>query len=155
MRRFPRTPPWLDRVFPNNPVYFVTACTYRRRSVLATDAVKDAFISFAKRAYTEHNIAFGRYVIMPDHIHLFVCGPDDFQLGRWVGLLKQYLARSIVRMLSADPVWQRRFFDHVLRSDESYGQKWNYVRENPARAGLVTNANDWPYVGEIIIIDRA
>ena len=53
------------------------------------------------------------------------------------------------------PVWQRRFFDHVLRSDESYAQKWNYVRENPVRAGLVTNAEDWPYAGEIITIERA
>ena len=155
MRRFPRTPLRLDRVVLNNPVYFVTACTYRRRAVLATDSVKGAFVHFAERAYTDHNIAVGRYVIMPDHIHLFVCGPDDFQLGRWAGLLKQRLVKSVVRAASADPVWQRRFFDHVLRSDESYGEKWNYVRDNPVRAGLVTNADDWPYAGEIITIDRA
>jgi REP-associated tyrosine transposase len=154
MRRFPRTPPRLDRVVPSNPVFFVTACTYRRRPILADSPVAAAFIEFAKRAYCEHNIAIGRYVIMPNHIHLFVCGPDDFKLGRWMGMLKQCLAKKIVRALSADPVWQRRFFDHVLRSDESYAQKWNYVRDDPVRAGLVTNADDWPYSGEIIIIDR-
>jgi REP element-mobilizing transposase RayT len=154
MRRFPRTPPRLDRVIPNNPVFFVTACTYRRRPALATRAVKQAFVCFAERAYTDHNIAVGRYVIMPDHIHLFVCGPDDFELGRWMGTLKQCLAKSVARAPSGDPVWQRRFFDHVLRSEESYGQKWNYVRENPVRAGLVTNADDWSYAGEIIVIDR-
>jgi REP element-mobilizing transposase RayT len=154
MRRFPRTPPRLDRVVPNNPVFFITACTYRQRTGLATGTVKDAFVNFAQRTYSEHNIAVGRYVIMPDHIHLFVCGPNDFELGRWLGMLKQCLAKKIVRIPSADPVWQRRFFDHVLRSDESYSQKWNYVRDNPVRAGLVTNADDWPYAGEIIIIDR-
>jgi REP element-mobilizing transposase RayT len=53
------------------------------------------------------------------------------------------------------PIWQRGFFDHVLRNDESYAQKWNYVRENPVRLGLVTNAEDWPYSGEIVLIDRA
>jgi REP element-mobilizing transposase RayT len=42
-------------------------------------------MQFAERAYADHNIAVGRYVIMPDHIHLFVCGPDDFELGRWMG----------------------------------------------------------------------
>ncbi|HSP44953.1 MAG TPA: hypothetical protein VLO30_03075, partial [Chthoniobacterales bacterium] len=57
-------------------------------------------------------------------------------------------------LMLRQPVWQRRFFDHVLRSDESYTQKWNYVRENPVRAGLVMNATDWPYAGEIIAIDR-
>jgi putative transposase len=154
MRRFPRTPPRLDRVVPSNPVFFVTACAYRRRPILANNPVATAFVGFAQRAYSEHNIAVGRYVIMPDHIHLFVCGPDDFELGGWMGLLKQCLARNVVRDPSADPVWQRGFFDHVLRSEESYAQKWNYVRENPVRAGLVTNADDWPYAGEIITIDR-
>jgi hypothetical protein len=40
-------------------------------------------------------------------------------------------------------------------NDESYGHKWNYVRDNPFRAGLVANADDWPYSGEIVLIDRA
>src|ERR1700731_1410810 len=120
MRRFPRTPPPLTRVVLNNPVYFVTVCTYRRHPILANDPVATAFIEFAERAYSDHNIAVGRYVIMPDHVHLFVCGPDNFELRRWIGLLKQSLAKSVVRGPSADPVWQRGCFDHVLRSDESY-----------------------------------
>ena len=81
-----------------------------------------------------------------------------------MGILKQYLekairnivdsASSIGRRLQKTPIWQRRFFDHVLRSEESYAQKWEYVRDNPVRAGLVTDADDWPYAGEIITIDR-
>jgi spore coat protein A len=43
----------------------------------------------------------------------------------------------------------------VLRNDESYAQKGNYVRENPVRAGLVKSVEDWPYQGEIVYIDRA
>jgi REP element-mobilizing transposase RayT len=154
MRRYPRTPPRLDRVIPNNPVFFVTACTYRRKTILASHPVAEAFIEFAERAYLEHNIAVGRYVFMPDHLHLFVCGPDDFELGRWMGMLKQCLEKRILSAKRMRPVWQRRFFDHVLRSDESYAEKWNYVRDNPIRAGLVTNADDWPFAGEIITIDR-
>jgi REP element-mobilizing transposase RayT len=160
MTKHPRVPPRLDRLFPSNPVFFVTACTYRRRPLLAIDAIHNAFVRFSQRAYDEHGIAFGRYVIMPDHIHLFVCGPNDFELGRWMGMLKQCLEK--VAAITASPtgrrlqktVWQRRFFDHVLRNEESYAQKWEYVRENPARAGLVANADDWPYAGEIITIDR-
>jgi hypothetical protein len=41
------------------------------------------------------------------------------------------------------------FFDHILRSSESYSEKWNYVRDNPVRAGLVANANDWHWQGQI------
>jgi REP-associated tyrosine transposase len=136
-------------------MYFVTFCTHRRKAILANTTVNAAFREFAMRAYTEYNIAVGRYVIMPDHLHFFVRRPDDFNLGRWVGGLKQSLAKGMSHGNSAVAVWQRGFFDHLLRSDESYGQKWNYVRENPVRAGLTTRAEEWPYAGEIIIIDRA
>ena len=155
MSNYPQVPPRLSRIFPNNPLYFVTFCTHGRKASLANEAVNAAFREFAMRAYTEHNIAVGRYVIMPDHIHFFVRGPDDFSLGRWIGCLKQALGKGMDHGNSAAAIWQRGFFDHVLRSDESYGQKWNYVRENPVRAGLKTGADDWPYAGEIVIIDRA
>src|SRR5204863_7160709 len=55
----------------------------------------------------------------------------------------------------SQPFWQRGFFDHLIRNTESYAQKWDYVRENPVRAGLVKVAEDWPYQGEIVHIDRA
>ena len=164
MTEYPRVPPRLDRLFLSPPVFFITACTCRRRRLLATDAVHESFVYFSRRAYSDHAIAVGRYVIMPDHIHLFVCGPEDFELGRWMGMLKQCLEKVVSvtasptgrRLQKRDrpPIWQRGFFDHVLRNDESYAQKWEYVRDNPVRAGLVANADDWPYAGEIITIDR-
>jgi len=92
---------------------------------------------------------------MPDHIHLFVSGPYDFGLGRWIGALKQALGKSVVKNSPKDPIWQRGFFDHVLRSDESYSEKWDYVLENPVRAGFARNAEEWPYSGEIVAMDRA
>jgi REP-associated tyrosine transposase len=76
-------------------------------------------------------------------------------LGQWIEMLKQNLAKQIEDSGTTSMIWQRGFFDHLLRSDESYAQKWNYVRENPVRAGLLTNADDWPYSGEIVLIDRA
>ena len=154
MSDYPRLPPRLTRIFPNNPLFFVTFCTHRRTKFLATNSVNAALVDFAVRACAEHNVAVGRYVIMPDHLHLFVCGPDDFILGRSIGALKQALGKTIDWTKNSDPIWQRGFFDHVLRSEESYGQKWNYVRENPVRAGFVTRAEDWPYSGEIVVIDR-
>jgi hypothetical protein len=68
------------------------------------------------------------------------------------------LKRAISVALGAtkkQPLWQPGFFDHVLRSDESYSQRWEYVRENPVRAGLVSLADEFPYQGEFVFIDRA
>ncbi len=155
MHRFPGVPPRLDTVFSDAPVYFVTFCTYRRRPLLATAELHAAFRSFATRACAEHHVMVGRYVLMPDHVHLFVAGDRTFRLGRWLGLLKQSLVKAIVRQTISDPIWQRGFFDHVLRSDESYSRKWDYVRENPVRAGLVATPEEWLYAGEMYQIDRA
>jgi hypothetical protein len=72
----------------------------------------------------EFGAAVGRYVIMPDHMHLFVCGGDDFKLEQWVSGLK----RSISVGLGATknrPLWQPEFFDHLLRSNESYTKNGN------------------------------
>ena len=77
-----------------------------------------------------------------------------FDLSKWIGGLKRTL--SVALKASGDgPIWQPGFFDHVLRSDESYAQKWEYVRDNPVRAGLVAQSDDWPYQGEVVVIDRA
>jgi hypothetical protein len=73
---------------------------------------------------------------MPDHVHLFVRGSQVFRLGPWVGRLKQALAKAAGLCRGNRQLWEEGFFDHVLRNDESYSQKWNYVRENPVRAGL-------------------
>jgi putative transposase len=91
---------------------------------------------------------------MPDHLHLFVCGPHDFMLAEWMKGLKRGISNAC-RAHSKRVRWQPGFFDHLIRNDESYGEKWNYVRDNPVRAGLVTIADDWPYQGEIVYIDRA
>ncbi len=86
---------------------------------------------------------------MPDHVHLFVAGHYDFVLDQWVRALK----RTLSTVIYADrPHWQTGFFDHLIRHEESYGQKWEYVVENPVRAGLVRLSGDWPWQGEIEMI---
>jgi putative transposase len=148
----PRPPRRLDWIYKRNSLYFVTCCTYRRRPLLAKDQIHAAFIAFAEQAEKDHGIAVGRYIILPDYLHLFIAGPRDFSLEKWVGTLKRVLGKVIEHTDSRDPIWQRGFFDHVLRSEESYSQKWNYVRENPVRVSLAKNADDWPYTGEIVAI---
>ena len=123
--------------------------------MLATKNVHDSFVAFGLRAAQSRNIAVGRYVIMPDHVHLFVCGDLHFHLGKWIKALKQALGKSISSGMRHDSIWQAGFFDHILRSNESMAQKWDYIKENPVRAGLMTNSADWSYQGEIVIIDRA
>ncbi|MFA7344137.1 MAG: transposase [Terrimicrobiaceae bacterium] len=143
-------PPRLTRVFQSidSPVYFVTFNTFRRQPFLAEDSVHEAFRAFAG-AGMERGVGIGRYVLMPDHAHLFVRGAADFRLAQWVRLLK----RAVSKVISgSSPHWQEGFFDHVMRSSESYSAKWEYVRQNPVRAGLAAVPEEWPYAGQIVDI---
>ena len=143
----------LDQVWIEAPIYFITTETDRRRSVLACSTAAKVLLREFEAAPVRHGWMIGRYVIMPDHIHFFCAEGGDrapTPLADFVGRLKQWSAKAIVKSLGLEPpLWQREFFDHVLRSSESYESKWRYVVENPVRAGLVARAEDWPYAGEV------
>src|SRR5690349_266919 len=105
------------------PVYFVTFNTHRRLKLLANQDIYNRFEELAKAAL-QRGIAVGRYVIMPDHIHLFVAGHYDFVLDQWIRALK----RTLSTVISAPrPHWQSGFFDHLVHHEESHSQKWEYV----------------------------
>jgi REP element-mobilizing transposase RayT len=144
----------LDRVWVDNPIYFITTCTLLRKPILASKQVAAILSKEWRDARNRHGWAIGRYVIMPDHVHFF-CAPqhDAKPLSIFIGFWKEWTSKDVKsgERLSSS-LWQEEFFDHVLRSPESYGEKWNYVRENPVRAGLVANADDWPWQGEIEVL---
>ncbi len=66
----------LERVFVHSPIYFITACTHERRKILANATVHKAFLDFARRG-PERGVWVGAYMIMPDHLHLFVSTDDQ------------------------------------------------------------------------------
>ena len=142
----------LDLIYFRSPLYFVTFCTRNRTRIPSLDLAQCAIENYGRLGTLNFDVAIGRYVIMPDHVHLFVRGGDrHFVLSKWVGGLKRAMSVAMVK----HRLWQPGFFDHVLRTSESYAEKWTYVRDNPLRAGLVDDPANWAYQGEIVVIDRA
>lgn len=147
----------LEQIWVDAPIYFVTTCTKHRRPVLTRKEIANILIEEWSAARDRHGWVVGRYVIMPDHVHFF-CRPeyDAKTLPVFIGSWKRWTSRKIHDLkglrsstTATTPLWQREFFDHLLRSEESYSEKWNYVFDNPIRAGLVTSADEWEYAGEI------
>ena len=153
---------------------YVTIVTANRMHDLACTAVAECILD-AWAAATDWLV--GRYVIMPDHIHFFCAPvsypPPDFHrwMKRWKSLATLAIRRLGGSQLAATemcgtsagaincvpprnpPLWQRDCWDRQLRTGESYSQKWEYVRNNPVRKGLVVNADDWPYQGELNVLE--
>ena len=108
----------------------------------------------------------GRYVIMPDHVHFF-CAPGTFPtcpFQRWMGYWKRLVAQSykippvggatspLPEITAHNTIFQRDQWDTQLRAGDSYAQKWEYVRENPVRKGLAATSEEWPYQGELNVL---
>ena len=110
----------LDLIYVNQPLYFVTFATRDRRVIPSLYRAQLALQRYARCGTDKFSVALGRYVIMPDHVHLFVRGDRNFSLSTWVSGLK----RAMSVALKSSKLWQPGFFDHILRSDESYAEKW-------------------------------
>ena len=129
-------------------IVFVTACTKDRVRWLATPGCHELLREIWREAAAWR---VGRYVIMPDHVHLFA-SPADQDVSPFVSLEK-WMAfwKSLFSKRKGDPGcrWQSSHWDRRLRRSESYAEKWEYVRDNPVRHGLVERAEDWPFQGEL------
>ncbi len=147
----------LEHTFVEDAIYFVTCCVQPRQPALDDDRVHRAFVAFCNEGIARGS-RVGRYVLMPDHIHVFVAfsRPDDDaapSLSDWAKAMKGCISKAWRETGCSGVHWQKGFFDHVLRSWDSYAQKWDYVLQNPVRAGLVSQPEDWPYSGEICHLD--
>ena len=137
--------------FKRPAVVFVTVCTQGRKPLLARQEIHELLRSVWSEA--DHWLV-GRYVLMPDHLHLF-CVPgqhDCLSLAKWVKFWKSR-ASQMWPLPEEQPVWQRSFWDMQLRTGDRYGDKWEYVRHNPVRKGLVVCPGDWPYQGEMNVLE--
>lgn len=130
-------------------IVFLTVCTKDRAPHLATPAMHQAMLDAWRTA--DHWL-IGRYVILPDHIHLF-CAPTvtpPVPLASWIRFWKTAVSKSL--KAPEGSLWQTDFWDTQLRQHESYNAKWDYVRQNPVCAGLVEHADEWPYQGEMNVL---
>ena len=134
-----------------SPIIILTVCTKDRKPLLTRSEVHPLLISAWQQAHQWH---VGRYVLMPDHVHMF-CRPachDAENIRSWMRYWKSVVTRTWP-CPKDKPLWQQDGWDTQLRRGESYQAKWEYVRFNPVRAGLVGAPEDWPFQGELNILE--
>lgn len=132
-----RVPKWVK----GTPEFFLTICCKPRghNQLCSPSVAKRVFESV--RYYQETGTWWPDLVLlMPDHVHALLSVRQDLEVRKVVGAWKRYLNREM------GIAWQKNFFDHRLRSEDSAQQKWSYILENPLRAGLVQSVEDWDYV---------
>ena len=134
--------------------YFVTVCTQNRRCILsdisvgagALDGPKPHLTDMGKIVEnyilsTEHipGVHVDKFVTMPNHIHLILTidenggpsrapAPTNEMIPHAIGTLKRFVNKEI-----GENIWQRGFYEHVIRNERDYREIWDYIDGNPAR----------------------
>jgi putative transposase len=127
--------------------YHVVFVTHRRRRVLVGELGHRAARLLARFAQG-HGFDLEAYCIMPDHVHALIAGDAarESDLHTVVHRFKQRLGYEF-KSRTGQSLWQRSYYDHVLRPNEQAQLHAAYIIANPVRAGLVATPSRWPLSG--------
>jgi putative transposase len=142
------------RAFVPGGCWFFTVALLDRRSRLLVDEI-DALREATRRTRARYSFHIDAVVVLPDHLHAVWTLPAadaDFST-RW-RLIKAHFAKSIpkgeelsaVRQARGERgIWQRRFWEHLIRDETDYSRHIEYCYINPMKHGLVGRVRDWPH----------
>ena len=138
-----------DYDYSQNGYYFITVCTQNKKSLFwLSDKPENIppelsdygkIVDSAINAIPVHyeNVKIDKYVIMPDHIHLILVIENGYKSGRIIsaptvmtviGQMKRWVSRK-----AGFSFWQKSFYEHVIRDEEDYKTKAEYILNNPLK----------------------
>lgn len=131
----------LLRYFAPEQCCFITSVVAERQPILLQHA---AFLARAlHRAHQKSLFSLAAWVVLPDHFHGILLVPDG-DTSRIVQQVKQSFSRQHRSLTGVGgPVWQHRFWDHIIRSEKDMKRHIDYIHYNPVRHGLVNSPSKW------------
>ena len=127
--------------------YFVTLCCERRRRVFANSERAAWLVEKLREKSDEHGFEVLAYCVMPDHFHVLAQGKDyASDLLAFVQGLKQTTAHEYLKTEHVT-LWQKKYYDHILRGNGSADRVAAYIWLNPVRKGMCNTPAAYPYAG--------
>ncbi len=124
-------------------VFFVTLCCYAKQQYFVRPEITKIIIEEIDfRVKCAPEVTVFTYCVMPDHVHLLLKLRKEYgkSLHNWVAAFKRYTTRVIGIQFGVRSLWQKNFYEHVVRKEESLEKIAEYIVNNPVRKGLV---DDW------------
>jgi putative transposase len=131
--------------------YFVTLCCARRRPVFADSKKAEWLVQILRRHSVAHGFAVHAYCVMPDHFHALASGLEpESRLLAFIKNLKQTTSREYRKQFQTT-LWQKKFYDHILRPRDEAAGVAAYIWMNPVRKGLCKDPWEYPHSGSFVI----
>jgi putative transposase len=137
--------------------YFLTLVTYQRQDIFASAAARSLLNDAIHQTQNYNPFMMIAHCILPDHIHFIWQLPeDDADYSTRISVLKRRFSRNYVAQFGLPmpkdssrvkrrevTLWQRRFWEHLIRDEEDLNRHIDYVHFNPVKHGLVNRVGDW------------
>jgi REP element-mobilizing transposase RayT len=130
-----------------NAICSVTIAVKGRQTVFANPEIATGTVAVLRSLAAARGVRIYAFCIMPDHVHLIMSPSTDCSVIAFVGQLKNLILRMSWNYGVSGSFWQKGFWDHFLRADEDLHVAVEYVLANPVLAGLVEDADLYPYSG--------
>jgi putative transposase len=128
--------------------YFVTVCAIRPATPFVDPRLADAVIENLEWLRAHRGVRLYAYCLMPDHLHVLLqLASTDRSLGQIIASMKVFTTRAAHGRGHGVPLWQARFYDHILRRSEDGIGIATYILDNPVRKGLVDDRDAYPCSG--------
>ena len=133
--------------------FFTVNLANRNHSFLVDefDKLRTAFNLIKQK----HPFILDALVVLPEHIHtIWTLPPNDNNFSMRLGLIKSNFSRLLPKVESISTsrqskgergIWQRRYWEHLIRNEEDYQRHIDYIHYNPVKHGYVKRAVDWKY----------
>jgi putative transposase len=148
--------------------YFFTLVTEERRPWLCSEIARQTLRTGIERVRQRHPFTIEAFVLLPDHLHCIWTLPDgdsNFFI-RW-RLIKTFVTKNSGGELSAgtelnlsrqkhqeSDIWQRRFWEHLIRDEQDFTNHCDYIHYNPVKHGLCKAPKDWPFSSFHRLVER-
>ncbi len=129
--------------------YFITCATYQKRLYFTDKAVIDIILPVISRCSARKGFNIYTYCFMPDHLHMLLVGEEKSSLHRFMQAFKQESSFTFKREYE-NSLWQRSYYDRVLRTEETLEEVAWYIMNNPVRKGLVNDYKSYNFSGSFL-----
>jgi putative transposase len=149
----------LHRHYGAGYLHFITTSCYRRLPLLARPQNRDLLLEVLERVRQRYRFVVVGYVIMPEHAHLLLSEPEHGNPSKVMQAVKQGFARRLLHKLRSAGdarqgrlwetaidnahIWQARFYDFVVFTENKRVEKLRYMHGNPVKRGLVLEPQQW------------
>ena len=149
--------PEYRRIYQAGGIYFFTLVTNQRQSIFSSWEARELIIDSIKKAQKYHHFENLAYCVLHDHLHVLWQMPEnDFDYSMRIGLVKRYFSiayrEGFGELIPKTPsrikrressIWQRRFWEHLIRDQDDFNRHVDYIHYNPVKHGLVNRPGDW------------